>query len=57
MSTPSKEKGQRIPESARISELNCIDLSNPDTQSTVSLLKKATLSPFLFTCSDSSYAA
>lgn len=57
MSTPSKEKGQRIPESARISELNCIDLSNPDTQSTVSLLKKAILSPFLFTCSDSSYAA
>ncbi|KAL7093671.1 hypothetical protein ACP275_11G053400 [Erythranthe tilingii] len=45
MATSSKEK---IPEYSRISELNCIDVSDPDTQSTVLLLKKACLESGFF---------
>lgn len=41
-----KEKVTQIPESAQISELNCIDLSCQDVQSSVSLLKQAILSHF-----------
>lgn len=43
-----KEKGPRIPESAEISLLNCIDLSTQDAQSSVSILKQACLDSGFF---------
>ncbi|XP_022882475.1 2-oxoglutarate-dependent dioxygenase mpl2 isoform X2 [Olea europaea var. sylvestris] len=39
---------QELPASAKISTLNCIDLSNPDIQSSVSLLKQACLDSGFF---------
>ncbi|KAL8037671.1 hypothetical protein ABFX02_11G053000 [Erythranthe guttata] len=49
MATSSKENSQRqVPESSRISELNCIDLSNPNTQSSASIIHKACLDSGFF---------
>ncbi|PIN20594.1 Iron/ascorbate family oxidoreductase [Handroanthus impetiginosus] len=48
MVNSSEARGQQVPAPAEISVLNCIDLSSPDIQSSVSLLKQACLDSGFF---------